>query len=243
MDEKLIPAFETGPGSKSGLDFSCAGSREWANTGGDRILVDANYKLIVDNLFDLTHTPFIHRTTFESNDTLGEVPIDVTVSENTVHDLRFMPNIRPTRLYLAYSGCNSDRVDFWLDTHWYAPSNFILEHGITNAGESRENGSCLNNISSLTPETETTTHYFWVNCRWWGTEPHNELLTDLWKQMTAAAFAEDEAALKVQQQSLLDAGFEDLMIHKPVLLESDRSAIQARRVIERMLSDEQSKSD
>ena len=45
-------------------------------------------------------------------------------------------------------------------------------------------------------------------------------------------------ALRAQQNFLTEFGVDDLMEHRPVLLESDKSAIQARKIIGRMLAEE-----
>ena len=71
-EETPLPAFETGAGYLSGLDFSCLdASPTWGVAGPHVIHIDADYMLAVDNLLDLTHTAYVHAKTFDNAGVMG----------------------------------------------------------------------------------------------------------------------------------------------------------------------------
>ena len=86
----------------------------------------------------------------------------------------------------------------------------------------------------ITPETETTTHYFWA-------QAHNFRLddptvTELVYRQVHTAFLEDLFVIGAQQGNLTAFG-DDLP--PAVDFNQDAGGLQARRVIERILADEQ----
>ena len=237
-DASKIPAFEITDRSTCGLDFSCfdVHSTDWLHSGGEHIQVQANYRLIVDNLLDLSHADFVHRNTIGSSHTDNEIQINTHFDDSTVHHLWSMLNTKPPHVYTLANDIESNSVDFWLDTHLYLPSTFILEHGVTATERPREEGVCLNNINALTPETETTTHYFWVQSllKTEGNEVRDKQIVDLWRKLTINVFAEDEWALAEQQKNLSLLEIDKLEGQKRITLEGDRPSVMANKLISKL---------
>lgn len=235
-DKSLMPKFETGPGWRQGLDFSCLSSPEWDSTGGEIINVKANYQLIVDNLLDLSHAAFIHATTFAGSE-IDKAEVEIDVIDNIVHDFR---TIRNTKLTPFNKVCNkdiTDPVDRWSNTYWTAPGTMILDHGFTESEKSFDDGARWFNVNIITPETAETSHYFWSQCRWH--DNGNTALTDYWRTATIEAFAEDEDALQEQQENLTFFNIDEITDHHPVTLGSDKSAKLARTVLSKLIKAEQ----
>ncbi len=237
-DEAKIPAFEVSDRSTSGLDFSCfdVDSRDWLHSGGEHIRVEANYSLVIDNLLDLSHADFIHRNTIGSSHTDSEIRVETNYDDSSLHHLWMMSDTKPPHVYTLANDIENESVDFWLDTHLYLPSTFILEHGVTATDSPREQGVCLNNINALTPETETTTHYFWVQSllKTEGREQKDQQTVDLWRKLTANVFAEDEWALAEQQRRLTLLGIDKLEGQSRVTLPSDRPSVIANKLLRKM---------
>ena len=81
-------------------------------------------------------------------------------------------------------------VDRWQIIDFMPPSYIRLDVGATPTGTGapegrRVNGIQMRNLNAMTPETETTTHYFWGQAH--DFEPHN-------KDMTARVFAQIKTA-------------------------------------------------
>ena len=234
--ETKLPEFETGPGWKSGLDFSCLSSPEWASTGGELIHVKANYQLIVDNLLDLSHTLFIHPVSFSGSE-IDKAEVDIRSDGDIVYDFRCVRNVPPTKFNMICRNGLSEKVDRWSNTYWTAPGAMILDHGFKNSGDTCGIGAHWFNTNIITPETANSSHYFWSQCRWHDKE--NQALTDYWRKATIEAFEEDEEALGLQQSNMESFNIDDLTKHHSIILASDKSAMLARRILSKLIKLEQ----
>ena len=83
----------------------------------------------------------------------------------------------------------------------------------------------------LTPETETSTHYFWIVGR--NTHVDNAELGRQLAAGLAATFSNEDSPMLAACQERM--GTTDLMSLKPVLLPTDASALRARRLLDARL--------
>jgi hypothetical protein len=87
-------------------------------------------------------------------------------------------------------------------------------------------------LNSMTPETPTSCHYFWRNCRDW--DIGNADMTKFLCGATAGAFEEDKAMLEATQATI------DLDPSAPQTdIKGDAGGLAARRLFERLMKDEQ----
>jgi vanillate O-demethylase monooxygenase subunit len=90
----------------------------------------------------------------------------------------------------------------------------------------------MRNLNAITPETETTSHYFWGQAHDFDVE--NPETTDRVFQQIKTAFLEDVAIFTAQQRSMA------LHPNAPQIdINADAGVIQARRVIDRIRAEEQ----
>jgi vanillate O-demethylase monooxygenase subunit len=87
----------------------------------------------------------------------------------------------------------------------------------------------------MTPETEFTTHYFWSNSRDFRVDDA-ELHAQLESGLRFAFEQQDKPMIVAQRESMEDAEFWSL---NPVVLEGDAGAVRARRVLRRLIHEEQ----
>ena len=85
-------------------------------------------------------------------------------------------------------------VDRWQIIDYMPPSFIRLDVGATPTGTGapegrRVGGIQMRNLNAMTPETETTTHYFWGQAH--DFEPHNAEMTERVFQQIKTAFLED----------------------------------------------------
>ena len=112
------------------------------------------------------------------------------------------------------------------------PSFMRLDVGATPTGTGapegrRVGGIQMRNLNAITPETETTTHYFWGQAH--DFQPHNAELTKSVFQQIKTAFLEDVAVFTTQQHNIdLDPGPPQVDIN------ADTGGIQARRIIDKL---------
>ena len=239
-DETPLPAFETGEGYLSGLDFSCLDQSDlWGVAGPHLIEIDANFMLAVDNLLDLTHVAFVHAKTFDNAGILGSERIIKKVGSNQLVDFLRFKNPMSTPLRAAYKlDPHIPLYDSFLETYWHPPGTMILVHGAVPEGRDRESeGTIIMGINAITPATHTTCHYFWSQSVY--RNLHEGAVREAWEKATRAAFAEDEAILRTQQQNLDRFGTRDLHDDVSLMLKSDRAIVMVRAIIARMIAQEQ----
>ena len=196
------------------------------------ILIKANYELLSDNLLDLTHTQFLHADVFKS-EAVMRGRFEVIENGTTIHSNRWCPDAPPTpplRLALNYE----KHVDFWMNMRWDPPGLMRFDVGATPAGKPREDGVHNLEMHLLTPETETSTHYFWADARTYGindpvVEENNR------RALEHAFIGQDKPMLEAQQAMM---GTAELWSLNPVMLQGDAAALRARRVLARLIGEE-----
>lgn len=202
--------------------------------------IECNYVLLVDNLMDLTHIPFIHRNTIGGGNQMGQVEatMDVTPTDTGVHYIRWMENIAPPPTYVNGAGfADGVLVDRWQEFEYVVPSTVVqwtgaLEEG-RGAKENREQdgGFNLRLFHGVTPRTETSCYYFWSPLN--GYKPGDVEATKMLHKEIEITFDEDVAFLEAQQAALMANPDQPL-----VAIKHDRARVHANRAIERMITDE-----
>jgi phenylpropionate dioxygenase-like ring-hydroxylating dioxygenase large terminal subunit len=181
----------------------------------------ANYELLTDNLMDLSHVEFIHANSFRSGGAMfSGTHRGFEGKSGEIWSCWSMTNVPAPRFAPSLSG---QRVDRWTNMRWNAPACMYLEVGATPTGQPREQSPVppLRNPHIVTPESATTSHYFY-NC-----VPGEE----------SEAFAErvfdqeDRPMLEAIQERMRDRDFWAL---RPVMLKSDSGAIRARQELQRL---------
>lgn len=223
-DESLIP------------DFSCMDPQHMY-VAKRYLLARANYVLESDNILDLSHIQYLHPGTLGSDDVSQSVT-KVEQQGNTVWSYRLIvAEIMPDFLYAAMGIPAGTTVDRWIDVRWDAPANMLLLAGAVATGEARSEGRETPLPHLFTPETETTTHYWFAFPM-----PHEqgEQGAQIAEQQVSGLYEpfskEDLPMLEAQQKAI---GGTDFWSLKPVLLPGDAGAVRARRVLDKLIADEQ----
>lgn len=212
--------------------------REWAGDGG-LIHVDCNYKLIVDNLMDLTHETFVHGGSI-GHRSVAESPFEVTHGKGTVTVTRWMIDVDAPPFWAQQlewrHGHAPGNVDRWQIIHFTPPSTIAIDVGVAPTGTGAPEGDRSQGVNgyvlnTMTAESATSTHYFWAFCRNYALT--DQRITTLLRDAVARVFGEDEEVLAAQQRAIdahPDKEFYNLNI--------DGGAMWARRMIDLMLAAE-----
>ncbi|MCM2973376.1 aromatic ring-hydroxylating oxygenase subunit alpha [Larsenimonas suaedae] len=220
----------------------------WANDpawayGGGLYHVGCDYRLMVDNLMDLTHETYVHASSIGQPEIEESAP-ETKVDGDEVITSRYMENISaPPFWQAALRGNNlpdDQPVDRWQVCRFTPPSHVLIDVGVALAGKGGIDAPAEFKASStvvdfITPETDTSIWYFWGMAR--NFNPEDQELTDRIREGQGTIFAEDLEILEAQQQNLLK--YPD---RKLLMLNIDGGGVQARRVIDRILKEEQSAS-
>ena len=219
----------------------------WAGDG-KMVTVQCDYRLVVDNLMDLTHETFVHGSSI-GQQAVAEAPFVATHGDRTATVTRWMENIEAPpfwagqiRQALGYVG----NVDRWQIIQFEAPCTVIIDVGVAQTGTgaippggnqgdaslSRRsrgvNGQVLNTI---TPASEGTCHYFWAFAR--NYLLGEQRLTHQLREGVASIFREDELVLEAQQKAM-----DEHPEHQFYNLNIDAGSMWARRLIDGLIARE-----
>ena len=225
-NEDLIPKFEF---------FD---NPAWAY-GGGLYHIACDYRLMVDNLMDLTHETYVHAGTIGQKE-IDEVPCVTKTDGDHVTTSRFMENITaPPFWKMALRGnklADDVPVDRWQICHFTPPSHVMIEVGVAHAGNggyhAPDNLKAYSVVVDfITPENETSIWYFWGMARKF--QPQDAALTASIREGQGKIFSEDLQMLELQQKNLLAHPTRELL-----KLNIDAGGVQSRRVIDRLLAQE-----
>lgn len=229
-DESLIPEFGyLDPGS--GYDV---GRR-------DTILMETNYRYIVDNLMDLSHASFLHDGLLGNAET---VPAEIQVRQDGpyVYVRRDMYNVSPPLLRDLLFKRDGAAVNMWQSIRWSAPGAVLNDVGTYAPGTDRAQYSGQLGCHILTPETAGTTHYFTAAAR----QGPLGAAADEGADALKARIAElRRHAFKEQDDPMLKAQQENIRRHpgvSPVLLEIDVGPVRCQRRLDALIAAEQERA-
>jgi len=194
----------------------------------------ANYTLEIDNLLDLSHLDHLHPGG-PSNGHLTDGVYKASQDGLTVHSNWWNPDCATPPFFMLYTA-GETRVDQWAETRWDPPGSIYIRTGVTKRGAPREAGYEIDQGHFITPETATTTHYFWSLAFPNRGEPP-EFVAAVEGAVRITFDDEDRPMLEAQQRAMKST---DFWAEHPVILAEDAGAIRARRVLEKLLRDEQS---
>lgn len=224
-------------------DFSEVEEREgWSRVEG-YIHVRAHYELMNDNLLDLSHVPFLHPLLGGGGPPPSNMRAKIAMEQqgDTVIAINEFDNMPNTPLYQMTweRGESPVLVSMRANMRWNPPSLLFLDTGATVVDGARELGPSLPIAHWITPETETTTHYFWAQAR--NRFIGNEKMSIALQQGIDSAFRnEDELMIEACQRTM---GTTDLNSLKPVLLQTDGPAMRARRILQQRIKEEEAGSE
>jgi phenylpropionate dioxygenase-like ring-hydroxylating dioxygenase large terminal subunit len=195
--------------------------------------IRANYELLLDNLIDPSHGQFLHGALLK-REGFFEVPHEVRQDGATVSSERFIRNTAAPAAYAPYLADADAAVDWWTRAQWDPPGTFRLDNGVTPAGQDRDAGVRRCGVHLVTPETATSSHYFFAAVRNYrlGDREADEA-SRTWQH---TVFNEqDRPMLEAVQQMMGAAEFTSL---HPVLVAGDQPAMRIRSTMRKLIQEE-----
>jgi vanillate O-demethylase monooxygenase subunit len=186
-------------------DFHWMDDPAWAVAEGYHHF-KANYQLVNDNLLDLSHESFVHEETI-GNEAVAEAP--------------------------AHVSRNGDvNIDRWHTTNFTPPGFHIIENGSMPAGSPDRRQALERKVLNLiTPETRTTSHYFWGVVRQFRLDDSE--LTEYIREGIKLTFDQDRVVLEAQQRSI---GPDPDNAAFPVSIRVDAGPTQGRKLLQAMIA-------
>ncbi|MGB6538802.1 MAG: aromatic ring-hydroxylating dioxygenase subunit alpha [Xanthobacteraceae bacterium] len=200
------------------------------------LYVEANWQLVVDNLLDLTHLAFVHDTTIGNMALAEHAKVQVERAANNVTVTRWTIDQDPPPTFRTVGGLGG-KVDRWQIIDFAPPAFLRLDVGATPTGTGapegrRVGGFAMRNLNAITPETETTSHYFWGQAH--DFDVKNPETTNKIFEQIQIAFYQDVAVFSAQQKNL------NIFSNPPqVDINADAGVVAARRILNRLHDEEQ----
>jgi phenylpropionate dioxygenase-like ring-hydroxylating dioxygenase large terminal subunit len=193
----------------------------------------ANYELMVDNIMDLSHADYLHpdslgggintRTKGKVERGDREIAIKWHATNETLPPL--MNAMLPTP---------GDPADFVNEVYWSAPGVMRQRVLFGPAGQLETRGADSWTAHVMTPETATSTHYFF--CHTSDALRRDPSAAPMIKSALLKAFQEEDAPMIEAQQARI--GEADFWSLSPSLFSVDSGALQVRRTLDRMIREE-----
>ncbi|WP_404478070.1 Rieske 2Fe-2S domain-containing protein [Novosphingobium sp. BL-52-GroH] len=137
----------------------------FAIAAGGHLRVESDYRLVADNLLDLSHAEFLHpflgnpgsisRTTFSAREEDGHIVATSDIRDEPVTGL----------IRMMWEGDVPERIDMLIDLHWRAPADMVLDLRVTEYGGAGDRAFISRQPHIVTPEAAGSCHYFFGNSR------------------------------------------------------------------------------
>ncbi|MEY2925743.1 MAG: hypothetical protein RL367_220 [Pseudomonadota bacterium] len=206
---------------------------------GETTLVNANYKLVTDNLMDLSHVGYVHQSTIGNPEFTAKGKLTARRSAAGVQVLRLVDDVPPPPTYILTGMLPAGKnIDRWQRIEFIPPAFVRIHVGGKQAGTGALDGDYAGGLgwwimNAMTPASPASTIYFWAAVRDYALD--DPAVDELYLKQVGAAFAEDKVMLEAQQRVLETRP--DTWDHA---LKSDTGSIEARRVLEAAIAAEQS---
>jgi phenylpropionate dioxygenase-like ring-hydroxylating dioxygenase large terminal subunit len=164
--------------------------------------LEGNYLLMMENLMDLTHIPFLHQDTFDFPKSYAAEPVTVKTEGHSLtytrepSDNYHRNGFLPPKLADEFEGRSYDAQSggkFVFPGMMYGIGGFTLK----DAEEGERESYAWHIPHFVTPETEGTTHYWFFHTRNFAQE--DKAFSEKLRQVLITGFEEDREAIKLLQ--------------------------------------------
>jgi vanillate O-demethylase monooxygenase subunit len=216
-------------------NFSCD-HPEWKHKPG-YLHYDTPYLLICDNLLDFSHLSYVHERTLGGSTAIAQAKPQIERVTGPgmpgIKVTRHVPDV-PAPPYYRKMRRFDGAVDRWFVYEFLLPGTLLMHSGgrpVTDAPDDLSNAVRLHSCQTLTPETETTTHYFFQQSHPVG--QGDDSLTEGIYDSLVTAFNEDRDMITAQHRNILRNP------QAPMLpLAMDGALVQFRRLLQQQVEAE-----
>lgn len=231
-DTNLIPPYE---------DFGLH-QPDWHYSSENYFHLEGRAQLLVDNLMDLSHLPYVHHH-IPGGDALKKVPMTTEQRDVSYRVIRSgkVPWTPFFDLIFGKDAAYEGLADFDIISDFYGPE--LIRTGIPTITKIQGRDDVPAALGSfiilhgITPETETTTHYFGFSTR--NFRQGDEELDNFQFQSELQVRQQDVDTINEVEKRLDTA----VQFQRELLVLADKPAVQARRIIEAMLAAENPTTD
>jgi vanillate O-demethylase monooxygenase subunit len=220
-------------------NFSCD-HPDWVNIPG-YMHYDTPYLLIADNLLDFSHLSYVHANTLGGS-------VAIALAKPTVEEInsngqrgvkvsRFIPDVPAPPFYTRFRSFDAN-LNRWFIYDFLFPSTLLMNSGgrpVTDAPDDNSRAVVNHSCQTLTPETETSTHYFFQ-------QSHRAILKDesvrhSMYNTLLEAFNEDRNMITAQYNNLSSDALEHMLP-----LHFDAALVRFRKMLKEAVDAENNSS-
>jgi nitrite reductase/ring-hydroxylating ferredoxin subunit len=218
-------------------NYSCD-SPEWRNKPG-YFHYETPYLLICDNLLDFSHLSYVHEKTLGGTTAIAQARADVELVRGPgMPGIRVSRRIQDSPAPPYYSKMRvfdpAQKLERWFIYDFLLPGTLLMSSGgrpMEDPPDDLRNAVRLHSCQTLTPETDTTTHYFFQQ-----SHPANQgdsTVTEGMYQSLVMAFNEDRDMITAQHENIQrkpDAPFLPMAM--------DAALVRFRKLLEQLVAAE-----
>lgn len=193
-----------------------------------------NYRLILDNVMDLSHVDHVHGEIISTRGQLSPLFPDVQETESTVSAAWEWQQTPPMLILNQFLPRPEEEARHWIQVNWSAPGNIQLSLYCAQDDTPVKEGPGQYDLHSVTPEDEFSTHYFFATRRN-HIEEDAEYNAMKIRAMHDAFENEDGPIIAACQREM---GERDFFAMNPVLMSNDLAAVKMRRRLQRLIEAE-----
>lgn len=208
--------------------------KNWTLIVGNYNYMEGSYLLMLENLCDLSHIPYLHSKTFNIPDAYVEIPIEMERNGNQVDFYRHLKSWGMIKNLFHPSVDFTDRkISHKSGARFVSPATVQGYSMITPLDEEdsqQATGHYINHY--MTPETQYRCHYYWYVAR-------NYALNDSdfdkkFGQLIQSGFDEDKFAVS-QMQKVLENDQHDF---REIYIAGDKPGVAMRQIVYRLAENE-----
>ena len=218
-------------------------NEHWIKAQG-QTYVNAGYRLVLDNLLDLSHLTYVHGSTTGNRAVAEMAQLTTELDGDSVRVTRWMEDIEPALAFRQYGGFKNN-IDRWQMSQFIPPAYININNGSVDAGVGADQKTRNHDqgdwgfvvYHAMTPETETTTHQFWTVAGHEDKVP--EHMRELFVEQMNNVLREDLHIYEAQQRAIdMDPKALNRDANPRGTIPADEGLLAMRRVIRRRYGDE-----
>jgi vanillate O-demethylase monooxygenase subunit len=193
--------------------------------------------LICDNLLDFSHLSYVHEKTLGGSTAIAQARAEIEAVPRGIRVTRRVHDVAPPPYYKTLRDISSN-LDRWFIYDFVLPGTLLMHSGgrpVEDAEGDMRRAVRLHSCQTVTPETETTTHYFFQQSR--RVEDGDHGVAEALYRSLLVAFEEDRAMITAQAEAIAADPGQPMM-----LLAMDAAVVRYRRLVADMVAAERSPS-
>jgi phenylpropionate dioxygenase-like ring-hydroxylating dioxygenase large terminal subunit len=196
--------------------------------------MNANYELIIDNVMDLSHIDHVHGEIITTRGQLSPLIPQIKEKERAISARWEWKQTPPMMIFSSFLPSPKEEARHYFDITWTPPANIQLSVGAVQGDKSFDECVGQYDLHTTTPETENSTHYFFVTRRNHNVEDAEYNAIKI-KAMHEAFENEDGPIINAVHQEM---GTTDFFSLKPVLMSNDIAPVKVRKLLRKLIKNE-----